>query len=252
MIAVTVAVCWCMLQLRSEQMEVQEAHEQDVVLEWLSRDQIEAKYHYLPAEERLARVDADVASATKKARHPQKKGEFIYRIWSGMRESSHAVSRKSRKTDLSVDVGGEAVEHVTMSMMKDIAPKAGSIVMLEDEAELPEPKPKAKGRPKAEPTPTGNLRKLERELTAVVSKLSKADAQMAPFKTSETDAALAAKVSELLKHGMNLVASATELKFKVDLTMDDLNGLGRESEQLKASSKVYLQQVNLRLKAARD
>jgi len=181
MIAVTVAVCWCMLQLRSEHMEVQEAHEQDVVWEWLSRDQIEAKYHYLPAEERLARVDADVASATKKARHPQKKGEFIYRIWSGMRESSHAVSRKSRKTDLSVDVGGEAVEHVTHSMLKDIAPKAGSIVMLEDEAEPAEPKPKAKGRPKAEPTPTGNLRKLERELTAVVSKLSKADAQMAPI-----------------------------------------------------------------------
>ena len=56
MIAVTVAVCWCMLQLRSEQMEVQEAHEQDVVWEWLSRDQIEAKYHDFPAEERHAHV----------------------------------------------------------------------------------------------------------------------------------------------------------------------------------------------------
>ena len=54
------------------------------------------RYGFLPSEEREAKVKAEVASAAKKAKHPTKKGEFIYRFWRGCQDADKSMAVKSR------------------------------------------------------------------------------------------------------------------------------------------------------------
>ena len=85
-----------------ERQEVHEASESTTMWSWESLDDLEVRYHFLPKEERDRKIAEEVASATKKTRHPTKKGAFIYRFWRGTRDEDRSGSSKRRHMDLEV------------------------------------------------------------------------------------------------------------------------------------------------------
>lgn len=67
----------------TEEKVVEDSSSSSTCWRWESRDDLEIRFGFLPEAERLRKVDQEVAAATKKQKHPQKKGEFIYLFWRG-------------------------------------------------------------------------------------------------------------------------------------------------------------------------
>ena len=67
---------------------------------WGPRDDLEIRYGFLPEAERLRKVDQEVALATKKQKHPQQKGEFIYLFWRGGDQVDVSTGRSRRQLRL--------------------------------------------------------------------------------------------------------------------------------------------------------
>ena len=85
-----------------ERQEVHEASESTTMWSWESIDDLGVRYHFLPKDERDKKIAEEVASATKKTKHPTKKGAFIYRFWRGIRDEDKSGSSKRRHMDLEV------------------------------------------------------------------------------------------------------------------------------------------------------
>ena len=91
-----------------EAQKVEDSSSNSTLWRWESEDDLLVRYAFLPREERVEKVKEEMASATKKMKHPTKKGEFIYRFWRGTTESDSSVS--SKKRTLSFEVPGLAFE----------------------------------------------------------------------------------------------------------------------------------------------
>ena len=200
-----------------------------------------------------------MASAMKKEPHPNpaRKGEFVYKMWAGVRDTCMSTSRQTRRTELAMDVGNDAAEVVSSSMAKDMSSKTSRGLVLEATASAAHstvPKAKAKGRPAAKAkakTPTTDLRKTERDLTNLVSKIAKAGAGIeAVAEKTPTDRVLSAKLNELMEQGMALVASATKLKCAPQLESEAVIDLTSKWDQFRTATKGYLQTAQARMKAA--
>ena len=104
-----------------ESMETAEVFSNTTSWAWEDEDQLNVRYGYLGAEERIAKVQAEMASATKKTKHPVKKGEFIYRFWRGSLESDSSASSKRRAVQLDAELDAEQANLVVPAMLHDVA-----------------------------------------------------------------------------------------------------------------------------------
>ena len=78
-----------------EAQKVEDSSSNSTLWRWESEDDLLVRYAFLPREERVEKVKEEMASATKKQKHPAKKGEFIYRFWRGTTESDSSASSKN-------------------------------------------------------------------------------------------------------------------------------------------------------------
>ena len=118
---------------RSEEQALEDTVQHRVIWEWLDQDQLEARFHYLPPEERRQKVEGAMASAMKKEPHPNpaRRGEFVYKMFAGMRDTVMSTSRQARRTELVMDVNNDAAEVLCSSMTKDMSSKTSRSLVLE-------------------------------------------------------------------------------------------------------------------------
>ncbi len=164
------------------QATVRESHENtqsceaDRLHKWVSRDDLEGKFHYLPPDARKAKVDEYVASAKGTRKHPALKGEFEYRVYLGETEHDKKSTARSRQVAveamLAGDLGASALDamaregaEVSRGLKRNVSEASEASA----QAKKSRGKAKAKGASAQETTASEQQHKL---LTATVKKVA--------------------------------------------------------------------------------
>ena len=225
---------------------------------WESLDDIEARFHYLSKEERAEKVKAEVASATKKSKHPTRKGEFIYKLWRSRTETEISTASKSRRLCLEAEVETDAADILASAMTKEVVGSGSSaskaLPAEPAAAEEAQPKPKRKATPKAASaaTPASELKKVERDVMALVMKLTKAKLSMEALEQKlQSDEALLAGLCEKHETAMAMVSRITTLKLSLVYGQDPVTQLYVQGQELNIGCAVLLKQCSIRLKSSK-
>ncbi len=161
----------------TEALENTLSHETDRRLVWVSRDDLEGKFHYLPADERKRKVEEYVASAKGTRKHPTLKGQFEHRLYMGEVEHERKSTTRSRQVSLEADLVGDVGASALEAMAREGSETARGLKRNVSEAseisggpvKKARGKAKAKGASAQEPSPTELLHK---SLSATIKKVA--------------------------------------------------------------------------------
>ena len=220
---------------------------------WEDEDALHVRYGYLGADERILKVQAEVASATKKMKHPAKKGECIYRVWRGTNEVDSSASSKRRALALDAELDPEQATLVASAMQHDVACKGGRGGPIESSQEKAAPAPKKKAKKAASAAKTPSLQKdfakSEKDVQGLVKKLQRSWEGLTAIKDPlRSDEGLILELKERLDECMVTYRALVEAKLSSTFDEVRANELLASAMDHSVTASGAIQSAQLRLK----
>ncbi len=206
----------------TESLENTQSFEVDRQLQWVSQDDLEGKFHYLPPEERKAKVEEYVASAKGVRKHPTLKGRYEYRVYVGEVEHEKKSTTRARQVAFEAGLSGVAGASALEALARESSTTA---------------------------------RALKRNISDATSDASAVAVKKTRAKAKAVKGASAQAVSETEQKHKALCATVKKVAVELGWIVGELSGVAEEREQrligVLEPGRVFCSQLLLDLEGLR-